>query len=123
MPIFEYKCNNCDNVFELLVLGKSSNNNLTCKNCGGTEVHKIISPVGIIFKGSGFYVTDTRNAKKSALDTDISGNGNGNGNGTCHGNGNGNGKHENSESVSTENKSTTETKTESKVESKEKVAT
>jgi predicted nucleic acid-binding Zn ribbon protein len=30
-----------------------------CPECGG-EVHRLIQPVGIIFKGSGFYVTDNR---------------------------------------------------------------
>jgi predicted nucleic acid-binding Zn ribbon protein len=35
----------------------------TCPECGG-DVHRLIQPVGIIFKGSGFYVTDNR-AKSS----------------------------------------------------------
>ena len=68
MPIFEYKCQNCGNIFELLVLNRKKNNNLHCKSCGSKEVNKIISPVGIIFKGSGFYVNDTKSAKKSGID-------------------------------------------------------
>jgi len=38
-----------------------------CPECGG-EVHRLIQPVGIIFKGSGFYVTDNR-AKSSTSGT------------------------------------------------------
>ena len=36
----------------------------TCPECGG-EVRKVINSVGVVFKGSGFYVTDTRDSKKS----------------------------------------------------------
>jgi predicted nucleic acid-binding Zn ribbon protein len=35
-----------------------------CPECGGS-VHRVISPVGVIFKGSGFYVTDNRKSSSS----------------------------------------------------------
>lgn len=57
MPIFVYRCKNCRNEVELLQ--KSSDAPLVkCDKCGQDTMHKVIAPVGIIFKGSGFYVTD-----------------------------------------------------------------
>ena len=55
MPIYEYKCEN-GHVFD--VMQKMSDNPLTdCRECGAS-VRKILQPVGISFKGSGFYSTD-----------------------------------------------------------------
>jgi len=55
MPIYEYKCEN-GHVFD--VLQKMSDNPLTeCRECGAS-VRKVLQPVGISFKGSGFYSTD-----------------------------------------------------------------
>jgi len=60
MPIYEYKCEN-DHVFD--VMQKMSEDTLTaCIECGA-PVRKILQPVGISFKGSGFYSTDY-NSKK-----------------------------------------------------------
>ena len=55
MPIYEYKCEN-DHVFD--VMQKMSDDPLTaCIECGA-PVRKVLQPVGISFKGSGFYSTD-----------------------------------------------------------------
>jgi putative FmdB family regulatory protein len=55
MPIYEYKCEN-DHVFD--VMQKMSEDPLTeCVECGA-PVRKVLQPVGISFKGSGFYSTD-----------------------------------------------------------------
>ena len=55
MPIYEYKCEN-GHVFD--VIQKMSDNPLTeCRECGAS-VRKVLQPVGISFKGSGFYSTD-----------------------------------------------------------------
>lgn len=61
MPIYEYKCKNCEHVFEKF---QSVNDDpeRVCPSCGG-EVRRLFSPAGIIFKGSGFYITDSRNSK------------------------------------------------------------
>ena len=60
MPIYEYKCEN-DHVFD--VMQKMSEDPLTtCIECGA-PVRKVLQPVGISFKGSGFYSTDY-NSKK-----------------------------------------------------------
>ena len=60
MPIYEYKCEN-DHVFD--VMQRMSEDPLTaCIECGA-PVRKVLQPVGISFKGSGFYSTDYSNKK------------------------------------------------------------
>lgn len=58
MPLYEYECKDCGIRFERV---QSFNDAaLThCPECEG-EVHRVIGASGIIFKGSGFYVTDNR---------------------------------------------------------------
>ncbi|GAB4557624.1 MAG: zinc ribbon domain-containing protein [Anaerolineae bacterium] len=58
MPLYEYECEACGVRFER-VQSFSEEPLKTCPECGGA-VHRVIYPVGIIFKGSGFYVTDSR---------------------------------------------------------------
>jgi putative FmdB family regulatory protein len=61
MPTYEYKCKECDNLFEVFQSMKADPVN-RCPKCGG-EVKKLISAgSGAIFKGSGFYHTDYKNA-------------------------------------------------------------
>jgi len=61
VPIYEYRCDECGDTFE--VLQKFSDDPVaTCKLCGGS-VRKVLHPAAIHFKGSGFYTTDY--AKKS----------------------------------------------------------
>lgn len=58
MPTYEYRCKDCGQHVE--VVQSFSDDPLTeCGNCGG-ELRKVFSPVGIVFKGSGFYKTDSR---------------------------------------------------------------
>ncbi len=58
MPVYEYQCESCTIRFEKRQ--RFSDEPVTeCPECGGL-VHKVIQPVGVIFKGSGFYVTDNR---------------------------------------------------------------
>ena len=60
MPIYEYKCEN-GHVFD--VMQKMSDDPLAeCVECGA-PVRKVLQPVGISFKGSGFYSTDYSNKK------------------------------------------------------------
>jgi len=58
LPIYEYECADCSCQFELK---KSFNEDthVPCPQCGGST-HRIFSPAAIIFKGSGFYCTDSR---------------------------------------------------------------
>ncbi|WP_447972424.1 FmdB family zinc ribbon protein [Nitrospira sp. Kam-Ns4a] len=56
MPIYEYLCDNCQSRFE--IKQKVSDPPLsTCERCGG-PVKKLISSPAIMFKGSGWYITD-----------------------------------------------------------------
>lgn len=58
MPIYEYECEMCGSRFERFQ-HFSDEPVQACPDCGGS-VTRVIQPVGIIFKGSGFYVTDNR---------------------------------------------------------------
>ena len=58
MPTYEYLCNECENTFEA-VQSFSEAGIDKCPKCGG-EVRKLYSNVGVVFKGSGFYKTDSR---------------------------------------------------------------
>ncbi len=63
MPTYQYKCNDCGVAFERFQ-HFSEEPVRVCPECDGA-VRRVIHPVGIIFKGSGFYVTD--NKKSTAL--------------------------------------------------------
>jgi putative FmdB family regulatory protein len=57
MPLYTYHCNNCGVQFDQQQ--KFTDPPLTvCPECGSKKLHKVYSPVGIVFKGSGFYATD-----------------------------------------------------------------
>ena len=58
MPIYQYRCESCGVNFER-IQSFSDEPLQHCPECDG-HVHRVIQPVGIIFKGSGFYVTDNR---------------------------------------------------------------
>ena len=63
MPTYEYACTKCGHQFE--AFQSFSEDALTqCPECKG-EVQKVYSNVGVVFKGSGFYKTDSRTAKPS----------------------------------------------------------
>jgi putative FmdB family regulatory protein len=64
MPIYEYKCESCAIVFER-VQHFEDEPLKTCPECGG-EVRRVLQPVGVIFKGSGFYITDHRQVSSGA---------------------------------------------------------
>jgi putative FmdB family regulatory protein len=64
MPVYEYRCRTCDHQFE--IQQSFSDDALTaCPQCEG-ELRKVFAPVGITFKGSGFYKTDSRSGSSSS---------------------------------------------------------
>jgi putative FmdB family regulatory protein len=64
MPTYEYACEACGEHTE--VQARLADPPLErCPACGGT-VRKVFHPAGIVFKGSGFYATDSRSGKKKA---------------------------------------------------------
>jgi putative FmdB family regulatory protein len=65
MPTYEYKCNKCEEVFE--IFQKMTDAPLRdCPVCGGALSKVISGGIGIIFKGSGFYTTDSKNSSSLA---------------------------------------------------------
>ncbi len=61
MPTYQYACNACEHEFE--AFQSFSDASLTqCPECKG-EIRKVYSAVGVVFKGSGFYKTDSVNKK------------------------------------------------------------
>jgi putative FmdB family regulatory protein len=65
MPLYEYQCEACGVRFERRQHIDEEAVKV-CPECGG-KVHRLIHPVGIIFKGSGFYVTDNRAKSSTAI--------------------------------------------------------
>jgi putative FmdB family regulatory protein len=64
VPTYQYACTECGDQLE--VVQKFSDDPLTvCPACEG-RLRKVFSPVGIVFKGSGFYRTDSRSGNGSA---------------------------------------------------------
>jgi putative FmdB family regulatory protein len=70
MPIYTYRCENCGVQFDQTQ--KFSDPPLSkCQECGKKTLLKVYQPVGIVFKGSGFYATDHRSpsgASRAASD-------------------------------------------------------
>jgi putative FmdB family regulatory protein len=74
VPIYEYECEKCQGRFELL---QKFNERAVkqCVKCGG-PVHKVLSPPALVFKGTGWYVTDYgRAGRKGAEKADRDSNG------------------------------------------------
>nr|WP_082588905.1 MULTISPECIES: FmdB family zinc ribbon protein [unclassified Terrabacter] len=64
MPTYSYACQECGHAFD--IRQSFTDDSLTvCPECGEPRLRKVIHPVGIAFKGSGFYKTDSRAASKS----------------------------------------------------------
>jgi putative FmdB family regulatory protein len=63
MPLYVYKCKECGLTFERRQSIRDEPL-AECPECEGL-VHRVLQPVGIVFKGSGFYVTDNRKSEPS----------------------------------------------------------
>lgn len=64
MPTYSYACTECDNKFD--VVQSFTDDSMTeCPKCDG-RLRKLFGKVGVVFKGSGFYRTDSREAAKSS---------------------------------------------------------
>ena len=64
MPTYDYQCRKCGSVTEVIhsMLEEGPS---VCERCGG-ELRRVLYPTGIIFKGSGFYRTDSRKSGSSS---------------------------------------------------------
>lgn len=64
MPTYSYACTECDNKFD--EVQAFTDDALTkCPQCAG-RLRKLFNSVGVVFKGSGFYRTDSREPQKSS---------------------------------------------------------
>ena len=65
MPTYTYTCTACNDIVEKRQ-SFSDPPLTTCEQCGGS-LRKIIHPVGIVFKGTGWYITDSRSSSNSLV--------------------------------------------------------
>lgn len=69
MPTYEYACSTCGTDHE--VVQRITDATLTiCPVCGDPGLRKLFSNVGVMFKGSGFYRTDSRDKKSDSISGD-----------------------------------------------------
>jgi len=59
MPLYDYRCRACGQVTEIRHGFREAFEG-TCPACGSAEMARVFNPAGIVFKGSGFYLTDSR---------------------------------------------------------------
>ena len=64
MPTYSYACTECDNRFDA-VQAFTDDSLTTCDKCSG-RLRKLFNSVGVVFKGSGFYRTDSRESTKGS---------------------------------------------------------
>lgn len=64
MPTYQYACTECDHAFEQ-VQSFSDASLTVCPQCQG-RLRKVYNAVGVVFKGSGFYRTDSRSSSSSS---------------------------------------------------------
>ncbi|MEV6134970.1 FmdB family zinc ribbon protein [Nocardia sp. NPDC051990] len=73
MPTYSYACTQCDNRFDI-VQSFTDEALSVCSECSG-KLRKLFNSVGIVFKGSGFYRTDSRGGSSTASEPAKSDNG------------------------------------------------
>jgi len=71
MPTYQYVCTECGGQLE--AVQKFTDEPLTVHDDCGGRLRKVFSPVGIVFKGSGFYRTDSRSGSSSSSSSSASG--------------------------------------------------
>jgi putative FmdB family regulatory protein len=64
VPTYQYACTDCDHAFEQFQ-SFTEDSLTTCPECEG-RLRKVFNAVGVVFKGSGFYRTDSRSGSTSA---------------------------------------------------------
>jgi putative FmdB family regulatory protein len=68
MPTYDYRCDRCENRFER-VQKFSDSPVKTCPKCRG-PVKRVVHATGIVFKGSGFYINDSRKAASKSSESE-----------------------------------------------------
>jgi putative FmdB family regulatory protein len=67
MPLYDYKCTQCGKTTEIR-RGFDETHTEACPSCGG-KLARVFNPAPIVFKGSGFYVTDSRKSSSPSTST------------------------------------------------------
>ncbi len=68
MPTYAYRCTACSHAFD--IFQKFTDQPMTeCPECG-SALRKVFQPVGIVFKGSGWYINDSRAPEKDSAKAD-----------------------------------------------------
>jgi putative FmdB family regulatory protein len=67
MPLYDYKCTQCGKTTEIR-RGFDEAHTEACPSCGG-KLARVFNPAPIVFKGSGFYVTDSRKSSGASSST------------------------------------------------------
>jgi putative FmdB family regulatory protein len=65
VPLYDYKCTSCDHHYETRE-GFDAPSRQPCPQCGSVA-KRILHPPPIVFKGSGFYITDSRKGSQATL--------------------------------------------------------
>jgi putative FmdB family regulatory protein len=65
LPLYDYQCRACQKVTEVRHGFKETFSG-TCPDCGASDLARVFNPAPILFKGSGFYVTDSRKSTSAA---------------------------------------------------------
>ena len=65
MPTYDYQCRSCGSITEV-VHSMLEEGPTECERCGG-QLRRVFHPTGIIFKGGGFYKTDSRSSSSSSV--------------------------------------------------------
>ncbi|MEA2663611.1 MAG: hypothetical protein QOI11_555 [Candidatus Eremiobacteraeota bacterium] len=65
MPLYDYQCRACQKVTEVRHGFKETFSG-TCPGCGASDLARVFNPAPILFKGSGFYVTDSRKSSAAS---------------------------------------------------------
>lgn len=86
MPTYDYRCRECGHTIEIIhsILEDGPD---VCERCRG-PMQRVLHPAGVIFRGSGFYITDSRSSKAKATGESAGGEGTG----SAEGKGGGEGK-------------------------------
>jgi putative FmdB family regulatory protein len=65
VPTYDYQCRSCGRITEV-IHGMTEAGPTACEHCGG-DLRRVLYPTGIIFKGSGFYKTDSRGSSSASV--------------------------------------------------------
>lgn len=65
MPTYDYQCRSCGAITEV-IHSMLEDGPSVCERCGG-ELRRVLYPTGIIFKGPGFYSTDSRSGASKSI--------------------------------------------------------